>query len=264
MKSAVPGLVVGLILVSLIVIGCDGITEPEQIDPLADLKQRLAQSPRDNEEAELMALFLSGEIVAPETLYVQVHDALTRLRDTCSDSVPCLDSISYRHTHHTSYLNLWLLEDAIERIRNGTYHDWDSLNSLYRVTSIDTSLFSHAWLHTAILRFEGRLNPTLLAEYYGKLSGLHDVITWSNYIGDGPNLYPWITCTGFTFLLRATNGFCPSGCGLGHVWYFKEIDRQPILIGDYERDGQSEWPDWWAEANDGYCAWFQFPDCLGD
>lgn len=264
MKSAIPGLAATLILISMLMVGCDGVTKPEQVDPLADLKQRLAQSPRDNEEAELMALFLSGEIAAPETLYIQVRDALTRLRDAFSDSVPCLDSISYRHKFLTSYLSLWMLDDAVEKVRNGSYHDWDSLNTLYRVTSIDTSSFSRERYRVASLQFEGRLNTALLKEYYENLYGVYDVTRSSYFFGDGPNIYPWIIDTGFTFLLRATNPFCPSGCGLGHVWYFKEMDMQPVLIGDYVEDAQSEWPDWWPEANDAYCTWFEFTDCPGD
>jgi hypothetical protein len=264
MKSAIPGLAATLIFISMLMIGCDGTTKPEEVDPLADLKQRLAQSPYENEEAELMALFLSGEIVAPEALYIRLCDALTRLRGAYSDSIPCLDSISYRHKFHTSHIDLWMLDDAVERIRDGTYSDWDSLNVLYRVTSIDTSLLSLGQYHVVALAFEGRLNATLLKEYYEDLAGVYDVTRWSYLFPDGPNIYPWITDTGFTFLLRSTNAFCPSGCGLGHVWYFKELDQRPVLIGDHVQDGQTDWPDWWTEANDAYCTWFELPDCTGD
>ena len=264
MRFEILRLIACLIVVSLMMISCDGITQPEPVDPFADLKQRLAQSPRENEEAELMALWLSDEIVAPETLYVQVHDALTRLRDTFGDSVHCLDSISYRHTHQVSYVSLAMNACAVESIREGTYHHWDSLNTLYRVTSIDTSWFSEGWLHLAILRFEGRLNPVILGEYYEQLDGVGFVGLENNYLGDGPNLYPWKTESGFTFLLRNTWDCWPIGCPLGHFWYFREIDQQPVLVGDYLFDSESEWPDWWAEANDSYCAWFLVDHCPGD
>jgi hypothetical protein len=264
MRSEILRLIACVIVVSLTMIGCDGVTQPEPVDPLTELKQRLAQSPRENEEAEEIALWLSGEIVAPETLYVQVRDALTRLRDAFGDSVPCLDSISYRHTHQVSYLYLGMNACAVERIREGTYHGWDSLNALYRVTSIDTSWFSEGWLDMAELRFEGRLNPVLLDEYYEGLSGVGFVDVQDNYLGDGPNLYPWMSESGFTFLLRNTWGCYPTWCPEGHFWYFKEIDQQPVLVGDYLHDQQSEWPDWWAEANDSYCAWFIVDHCPGD
>ncbi|MBU1320440.1 MAG: hypothetical protein KKG33_12545 [candidate division Zixibacteria bacterium] len=246
---------------SLVLVSCGRSVdpEPEPPDDLVDLQNQLAESPRDNEEAELMALWMVGKVVAYTRDYNRIVDALNIVRQTYSDSVPQLDSIQFAYPFQPSEIIVLVDSAARAKLRIGAYTDWDSLNSLFRVTDIDTTDLGIS--QQVQLSFLGRLNPDLLADSYWDLGQLRGGITGTGIyvnVGDQSNLYPWEVGTFMTFLLRRADGDCPAGCINSHFWYFRVSEGHAELVGDFEAEDGVPFPDWWDVANAGFCEYFHY------
>jgi hypothetical protein len=214
-------------------------------DSLKEMQQLLEQTPRPDTEAELAALWLSGGLVAPGELYTRLHKGFKELRKLYADSIPEV-KIPFIFPVEPSRIFLQLTRSAAEQLRAGTYTEWDTLNQIFRVTEIDTTiLFSRH--HYVWLEFQGFLHPAVVAEYYRNLKGV--VLAGTNgYAGDWSCTYPWIHGDRLTFLVRKAWGDCPSGCIYSHFWYFKETDSGFALIGDWNSTMSAHPPQWWDEA----------------
>lgn len=146
----------------------------------------VTRTPLENEEAEEMALWLSGSLVAPESLYFRVLWDLEGIRATYGDSIPQLRDIEFFSIWETSNIAILITSEAIERFHAGEYDDLDSLNTHLRLTSMEH--FFNNWL---LLKFEGRLNSNRLVDIYVAEPSV--VFGEPNsYGGDWPNVYPWV------------------------------------------------------------------------
>jgi hypothetical protein len=226
--------------------------EPEPLSEYDELKQQIAHSPREDEEAELMALWLRGDVVAFDRDYDAVKNALARVREQFGDSIPQLNSIQFKYQYQEGVVGLILTESAIAQLRAGEYVEWDSLNTLFKVADIDTSRMEAS--SQVELSFEGRLNPAMLQAYYAKLAGVSSGFL-GVWIEDDSNIYPWKLDNQYTFLLREAWGDCllEFECKYSHFWYFKVIGSTAYLIGDFLVDDNPNWPDWWDEAKEPFC-----------
>ncbi|MFQ5607719.1 MAG: hypothetical protein ACE5GA_07210, partial [Candidatus Zixiibacteriota bacterium] len=199
------------------------------------LSERIALSPRDNAEAEEMAVWLSGDTVATTALYEEILRDLQALRARFSESVEPLGRIRFTYPSISGQIHLAFSDTVREMIRNSSYHEWDSLNNLFVLQSIDTSTIR--WINPdreemiATLVFEGRLNPFRVAESYLSLSGVTRANA-SGLGGDFSNIYPIRQGRNLAFLLREAWGDCPAGCLASHFYYFREIDSGVELVGD--------------------------------
>ncbi|MCP4706450.1 MAG: hypothetical protein GY865_17770 [candidate division Zixibacteria bacterium] len=216
-----------------------------------DLEQELDRTPRENEEAELAALWLSNKIVAPQDLYEKVLGGFSLLREKYSDSIPEVN-IQFRFPFDANGVSIGLDTSAIELIRAGKYNAWDSLNSYYRFIKLDTNDYSYGdinMFHVSIF-FEGRLNYFMVAEEYAKLPGVRYASFGLYFGGDRSTTHPWVDSTGnISFLVRKAWGDCPAGCLESHYFYFKMISDDIIYIGDWEPTyPPSTPPIWWEEA----------------
>jgi hypothetical protein len=244
-----------ILVLAIVVISCSKSVEyePGPPDPYEDLKAQIAQSPRPDEEAELMVLFSTGHVVAHQRDYDRIREAVSLVRETFRDSVPFLDSVQFAHNVSVGVVLILLNEGAVGQLRDGSFVDWDSLNTLYRVAEIDTT-----WLESSnqvVLTFEGRLNPSLLSFYYAQLESVVGTGI-SPRAGDYSNIYPWMS--GFddrTFLLRKAWGDCLNQCDHNRFWYFKVVDGEAKYIGEYDPNVSPISPVWWDEARVSLCAY---------
>ena len=202
-------------------------------------------TPKDNEEAELVALCLSGEIVAPDNLYEQVLHDLAAIRAAFGDSIEAVKGIRFRQPWQPGQLMVGVDDTTAQQILDGEYDAWDDLNEQYELTGMDTRHL--AGIGAVLLYFRGRLHVWRLAELYGALPGVET--TSPNYIiGDGSNVYARQTSDGITYLFRHGWGDCPSGCIYSEYWYFVFEGDQPVFIGHWAPHEDSDEPDWWEEA----------------
>lgn len=202
-------------------------------------------SPKDNEEAELIALCLSGDLVAPDTLYNQVLSDLTAIRSTFGDNFEPINRITFVPPWVAGCIIISFNDTTAQKVANGEYYAWNKLNIRYEVTEIDTSLVDS--IGFAVLWFKGRLHPLPLAELYGVLPGVRYTDP-NGRLGDSPNVYPRQTGDGITYLFRDAWGDCPAGCIYSEYWYFVFEGNQPVFIGHWARHENPEEPAWWDEA----------------
>jgi len=202
-------------------------------------------TPRENEEAELIALCLSGQLVAPDDLYERVLADLTSIRGIFGDSLPSITQITFWPHWVPGCLLMGFDDSIVVKIRQGEYHAWDELNEQYGIESIDTSMiFVMGFVR---LNFTGRLHPRRLQELYAVLPGIWSVSP-NGIIGDGSNVYARETTSGMTYLFRNGWGDCPSGCIENEFWYFSCEGPQSEFVGYWPAYEGVPPPDWWEEA----------------
>jgi hypothetical protein len=214
----------------------------------------LSETPRENFEAEVMALYLSGELVAPTPLYEELLADLALLRDTWGHLSNMVEDARFVPPWAPGQILVKFTEEAIGRIRRGEYADLDSLNSYYHVSSVDTSLLG--FIDVALIRFEGRLHPDRMAEIYEPVSSVVRVSPnglWNNTY----NVYPRRLDDRMTYLVRYGWGDCPAGCIDNRFWYFKADEDSVGYVGTYLYRAEPE-PEWWKEAR---VAFDCYPDC---
>nr|MBN2276939.1 hypothetical protein [candidate division Zixibacteria bacterium] len=251
-------------VVLLVPSGCGDSDNPIKVglpgnnpDPWAGLPaitpEMVANADFDNSEPGLMALWYGDELLASGALFARFRDRLKEVRETYGGSIPEAN-ITFQFPYKVGKLLIQLSEEAAAEFRAGTYTEWDSLNTLFGVTSIDTSvLFTDC--NCVSLHFKGQLHPKYLAEYYRPLAGV--ILCEPNgYGGDWSNMYPWLVEGKVTFLARDAWGDCPSGCLNSHFFYFRENDQGGMdYIGSwltgFEVESEPE-PEWWAEARAAY------------
>lgn len=216
-------------------------------------------TPKDNAEAELAALWLSGELIAPENLYETIMDDLDTIRTEYADSTT-LASIEFTPPWVPSELLLGLTAEGKRKVQAGDYPELEALNRRYRATEVDTS--SSLWRNygAARIEFSGRKHPGVLAGGYGAL----DDVMWVEpnwLVGDWSCVYPWQIDGGMSYLFRYAWGDCPAGCIHSIFWYFRVIDGNIEYVGRWLESWVDPQPEWWAEARAAYRAYRgPFPD----
>lgn len=238
------------------------VDTPHDEDPYTDLRQLSAQTPRANEEAELMAIWLSNEIVAPDSLYEELSGKVGTLRAGLTATVPELGQIEFILPVPESKLIVDLADSAAQEFRAGSYDAWDTLNALLGVTSIDTN--SHFdYFRMVVLAFSGRYNPHKVETWYLELPGVGYAST-SGRAGDWSVLLPWYVDGELVFFLREGSGDCPSGCLHSEVWYFRPAGESYSLSDTWSSCAElpcDPAPGWYAEwqaAKHRYFYWFDY------
>lgn len=255
---------IAVCLCGLAIVNCgdsDSPTEPS--DPTAELRELISQTPRADEEAEMAALWMCGELVAPESLYVQVRRGLKMVRQQFHDSITAVSEIKFTHPWSLKLIMPYLNSAGMAAYRAGDHREIDSLTELLNGEVLDTSYVTYPgdllapWFIVGI-EFPGILNIDSVGKMYSELSAVEAI---NRYFGmyDYSNLYPWQLPDGrLTLLFREAWGDCPTGCIYSHYWYFR-IDGDSIdYVGDYLVDYSTPWPDWWDEAKAGYEEFMRF------
>ncbi len=140
-------------------------------------------TPLEDETAELMALWLSDELVAPMDLYYQIKSDLDTIRSQFADSLERWDDelevsqypigpdweIGFRLPWYHSQVIVKIKDTATLRlITTGGHHEWNKMMDSLRVVNVTESgfgLFVHAY-------FLGRLNPGGLRRHIDGLDGV--------------------------------------------------------------------------------------------
>ena len=224
-------------------------------NPFGSLGNRdIELTPEDYEEAALMALALSGEMVAPDSLYNQVLEELAGIRSTYGDSYGSIQHTRFRPPWVPGNLIISFDSTAAQMAADGEYHAWDQLNEQYQVTEIDTFSIRYGWV---LLHFNEKYHPRRLAEKYEVLPGVRYAEP-NRLGGDFSNVYPRLTSRGITYLFREGWGDCPSGCISNLYWYFDTEWNRPVLRGYWNPQNNPEEPYWWNEAKqnvESYSKW---------
>ncbi|MGB5106880.1 MAG: hypothetical protein WBP29_12375 [Candidatus Zixiibacteriota bacterium] len=246
-------LFVAVCMCGLGIVNCGDSDSPTKpTDPTDELRELIAQTPRADEEAEMAALWMCGELVAPESTYVQVREGLKIVRRQYGQAIPKLREIKFTHPWSMRYFLPILTTDGAANYRAGRHFEIDSLTELLNGEIIDTIAQSFDNSFQVNIQFAGRLYLDSVDVMYSRDPN----VDWINHywIGyDTPNVYPWRLEDGrLTLLFREAWGDCAVGCIYSRFWYFR-VDGDSIeYVGEFYLDGINPWPDWWDEAKAGY------------
>ena len=187
-------------------------------------------TPLPDEEAELMAIWLSGEITAPEDLYDRIRNGLKILRHQHGDMIPAVN-IEFRFPVPISRLNFGLDSALYNEIQSSEYTGWDSLNEYYEIDTIKYHFFLGNI--TGNICFKGNKNPYWILEDY-RLLDRFKYFKIERSFGDPSNIFPWLDQDKFVFMIRDTEGcIYPNGCGdVAEMFYFVMEENRFELVGN--------------------------------
>lgn len=232
-------------LLLLFALCCEDSEGPHGGDPRF---YTIIDSLEEANESEAAALWLSGELTAPDTLRENLLSGYRSIRNKYREKIPQLDEVIFVPPWVPGELLIELSESAVRALRLGEYHDLDSLNTLYGVVEIDTNLLDFiGWVY---LKFEDSLHPKRLAEYYGEIESVEDTSP-NSYVGGGNDNYPWLIHNGISCLFKKGWGDCPAGCINNRFWYFKVYEDHVDYIGTFVKPADP-YPSWWNEARVAY------------
>ncbi|MEW5874264.1 MAG: hypothetical protein AB1752_03675 [Candidatus Zixiibacteriota bacterium] len=202
--------------------------------------------PWEDEEAENIALLLSGHLCAPRDLYEQVRSDLAAIRESWGDTMPRVSTIRHHGFFIPGTLSLGVTPETLNQIQNGVYTAWDSLNQRFRLRETDISGYALV-VH---LTFEARVHWDTLSVAYADLPGLRWVEPQS-YGGDWPELYVRRVDRGIGYLFSDAWGDCYAGCAYSHYWYYRVQGRCIEYVGNWFPQAEMPEPEptWWEEAS---------------
>lgn len=219
----------------------------------------------DTAEAELIALYLSGELYPPLVLTERITRDLAAIRSTyrqqlsyVSDRGDSLTCCGFRAPWVLSRIQVEFDGPTAIAASAGQYHAWDDLNAEFgtRIVEIRRERFFS-------LETERRVHPDRLAERYASLPGAVGALR-TGYAGDGPNVYGRETLDGMTYLFRRGWMDCPEWCINNEFWYFRFEKHRPVLVGHFAVvDGVTAYPpilpDWWFDARENVIQYYGQP-----
>ncbi|MCX6339936.1 MAG: hypothetical protein NTX71_08460 [Candidatus Aureabacteria bacterium] len=168
-----------------------------------------------DQEAAVLALETSGELLPPEDLYNQIHADLAAIRL----AYPDMNMVTHMPPWTPGELEVTLTPEAMDQYKKGEYHGLDVLNVEYgpvKIVPYDTCL---------VLRFTQPYHPSVLAVYYGEADGVSRVEP-AYIAGDGSRIRVFIPHYEFNFGW----GDCPAGCIFRHYWDYTVVDGSVTLV----------------------------------
>ena len=244
--------VVSIVLLAVLTVSC--ADDPVVQTPPPEKKDRPDALALDR-EAEEAALWLSGELTAPQGLYGTIHDDLTAIRTEYADIVPYEYGapIEFHPWWLSSVLDVYVSDELHDKVVAHEPNPLDSLNTGMHAMSMDP--FHPPWSSLGwetIIRFAGRLHPQRLAEFYRTVPGVN-LASVDGPLGDYSNVYPQYITDGMAYLFRHGMGDCPAGCEISDFFYFRRVGGVTEFVGSF-RTYSDPYPDWWSEASAAYCA----------
>jgi len=240
--------IVAIVATTGLWVGCSG----------SDLQSPRTPPPNEiviaSEEAELAALWLSGELTAPQDLLETIEADFDSIRAEYADST-LLASVEFFPPWEPSKILIQLTPEGVQRLRDGDFAEFDSLGVEFGITKVDTASLWR-YLRVAKLSFNGLKHPVRIAREYAALS---DVVFAepNGFVGDWSNVYPWKITDGMSYLIRYAWGDCPSGCIHSILWYFRVRNGVVEYVGRVQKPDEPN-PVWWDEAKLAYEAYRGF------
>lgn len=213
--------------------------------------EEIAVTPRDDEEAEGLAICLATGLVAFEEVYERLLTDLDAIRGAW----PQLEEVEYRASPDLYDVWLRMELEVAEEVESGTYRDWDCIHSYFDAVRVNpvVPLDDYAFVQVEL---EGRYDTDVLAEIYVGLRGVLEAEGARGPAGDsdGSNIGGLIDGGTYHYVFDYGDGDCPSGCVYHHYTYVvTETPGAPTLIDTWDRgEGATDTgdaPDWLSMSN---------------
>lgn len=224
-----------LVLLAVLVAACTDVEESITGIPAGKTSDHIPLAARSDYEAEMIALCLSDELIAPQDIYDWVHEDLSYIRSQYGDDYELLNTIHFIPPWVPSMILIKfdILNGA--KVANGTYHAWDSLNA---------ALGAHHWerLFPSMdqwwkLYFSGIMHPKRLVELYSPLPSVIYAEP-STIVYTFHNVFPCFKCNEgsnqITYAFGRGRGDCYAGCLFDEYWYFVSDGTKVHFIGHWD------------------------------
>lgn len=190
-------------------------------NPLREVLKMATHNVITNTDAELLAMEISGALLPPPTLFQQLYNDLTAIRQ----AYPVMASIRHHPRWVPGELIGLLSAEAMAQFNQGEYHSLDTLNAEYGpVEIIPFARFSMEDLNFVKFQLKQRYNPEYLVPLYAAAEGVEDVS--ANWLGgDGDR----IKFSGVHYTFIKGWGDCPRGCTYRHYWVFS-VDNGIVTL----------------------------------
>lgn len=192
-------------------------------------------------EADHLAMLLSGELRAPNSLKARVWSDLDLIRSRFGDSHPGTLAVAFVVPWNFGDLLLRPDSSTLASILAGNYTGWDSLNAEFQLQSYST-LYGLLWM-----RFGSTANVTVMCELYQQLPGMLYAYP-DHWVGDWPSIWPQMAGDTIKYVFRYGWGDCLAGCAYSQYWFFKAVPGAAWPVGFRDEAGGDPAPAWWPEA----------------
>jgi len=219
--------------------------QEKALNPTAPQGPDFSVTPMENEEAELAALHLSGQLIAPVPLYERIKKEFEIIRSTWSDSIQHVN-LRFETFWEPSKLYVEITNGAYDSIITSNYHYWDSLNELYRLREKVLSFYYYG--SYMILTFEGRLNSLHLGPAYSGMPGFRSLYTTARG-GDRSEVWLHMEDDIIKYFFRYGFGDCEAGCAYSDIYYFTVKGDSALFHGSFLLyGGYTEVPPSWLDT----------------
>lgn len=172
------------------------------------------------DDATVLGLELSGELVAPADVVSQIAQDLAIVRG----AYPVVAAITVLRDWMPGALLVGLTDPAWAQYLAGTFTALDAVNDQYGMTIIGQI----PSIKTLKLASQECSNPTVMVDAYWARPEV--MYVEPNYnLNDGDD----ITCTALGwYTFKHGWGDCAVGCAFSHYWHFRVIDNVATLVSE--------------------------------
>jgi hypothetical protein len=196
----------------------------------------IAQTPRAEQNLELLALSLSAGLTADQAVYDRVVRDVQSIRSL----QPQLADVTY----HPAYVNQIVVgasPDTLEEMDRGAYKTWDCLNQQYKLKS---KRLGSAFM---VLQFDGIFDLEQLSVLYAALPE----ITYAEpdrIVGDASSIYVTRDTSEWHYVLDVASDDCEAGCINHQLYYFVTNDGGAAeYVADWLVAPDTQAPEWVAK-----------------
>jgi len=192
-------------------------------------------------EADRLAMLLSGELRAPDSLKARVWSDLDLIRRRYGDSHPGTAAVAFVVPWRIGHLLVRPDSVTLATILMGSYTAWDSLNTEFAFEHYyQVGTFLWLWFNTTA-------NARAMAGLYVQLPGMLSAFP-NGWLGDWPSIWPQAAGDTIKYVFRMGWGDCPGMCMYSQYWFFKTTPGTAWPVGFWDEAGGAPVPAWWPEA----------------
>jgi len=196
----------------------------------------IAQTPRADQNLELLALSLSAGLTADQAVYDRVVQDVQSIRSL----QPQLADVTY----HPAYVNQILVgasPDTLEEMDRGAYKSWDCLNQQYKLKSKTRASTA------MVLQFDGIFDLKQLSALYAALPE----VTYAEpnlILGGASSIYVTPDTSQWHYVLDVASDDCEAGCINHQLYYFVTNDGGAAeYVADWLVAPDTQAPEWVAK-----------------
>jgi hypothetical protein len=202
-----------------------------------------------SEDATLIALYLTDQLTAPDSLYHVVANDLHDIISRYGSEHEKLSGIHFRFPWINDQLIIGFDGETYSRVKDGTYDEWDALNAAYGAHDMKY------YYNYVVVSFDSLVHMTHLAGLYRGLAGV-SYISRNRWDGSPTNIYPKLVGDDITYLfIDAWGSECITGICDIEYWYFVKEAGGHELFGYWPRYVDPDEPQWWEQASRNMTDW---------